>query len=107
MMEVKGMPFCCTSLVIGMFGEHGEESLVTPKEIKEMLEPWRYPLYEGKEVIDNAKHCIMATAVDPKNIKLLRNYGFKVVDRYQGVQGIVHVMTLHLEPYEMRKERLG
>lgn len=97
-MHIENMPFCCTSAIIGSFGEHGEESIVTVDEIKRLVERKRHPVYRGDEIINNGKRCVFAISVDPVNIAILRQAGFRDVDSYPGIQGRVHIMTLHLDP---------
>ena len=99
-MQIENMPFCCTSAIIGSFGEHGEKSLVSVDEIKRLVQTKMFQRYnyEG-EVIDGAKRCVFAISVDPKNIRLLQRAGFKVVDHYPGIQGEVFILTFHIEEH--------
>lgn len=97
-MRIENMPFCCTSAILGSFGEHGEASLVNADEIKRLVDTKMRALrdHEG-QLIDNGKRCIFAISVDPVNIRILEEYGFHTVDTYAGIQGQVHVLTLHAD----------
>jgi hypothetical protein len=93
---IDRMPGCCTSAILYSFGEHGEESEVTVEKILDLIEPVVDSHYDSRmKLIENGKRCIFAISVDPKNIKLLTEAGFKVIDKYEGVQGMVHIMTMH------------
>ena len=52
------------------------------------------------KLIASAKRCFIATSINPANIRVLKEAGFKVVDSYEGVQGRVYVLTLHREVRE-------
>lgn len=98
-MKIQNMPYCCTSAVLGSLGEHGEPSVVTVDTIKELVGMKAQPVYEDAKgeriLVDNGKRCIFATSVDPRNIMQLKAAGFKEVDSYEGIQGTVHILTLH------------
>jgi hypothetical protein len=95
-MHIENMPFCCTSVILGSFGEHGEESLVTVEEIHRLIsKKLRVERDLEGRMIDGAKRCVFAISVDPENIRLLRQAGFKVVDHYTGIQGEVYILTFH------------
>jgi hypothetical protein len=97
-MQIENMPFCCTSAILGSFGEHGEKSLVSVDEIQRLVKTKMFAARDSHgQVVDNAKRCIFAISVDPKNIRLLNAAGFRTVDSYRGIQGEVHIMTLHVE----------
>lgn len=96
-MKMENFPFCCTSAILGSFGEHGEESLVNVEEIKKMAKSELGYGDPDSEFPNAHKRCIFAISVDPKNIRMLKAAGFRVIDTYQGVQGRVHVMTMHLQ----------
>lgn len=95
-MQIENMPFCCTSAILGSFGEHGEASVVTVDEIKRLIQTKSRPRWNGEKLVENGKRCIFAISVDPKNIRLLLKAGFNVIDKYEGVQGDVHILTFHL-----------
>lgn len=96
-MFVENMPFCCTSSVLGSFGEHGEPSVVSVEEIKRLVAK-EFPVRDlGGVEQGGHKRCVFAISVDPKNIRLLLKAGFKEVDHYEGIQGTVHILTLHAE----------
>lgn len=97
-MEILDMPFCCTSAILGSFGEHGEPSVVTVDEIKRLVASKKIPKVDRDtgELVENAKRCVFAISVDRRNINTLKEAGFHVVDIYPGVQGLVHVLTLHV-----------
>jgi hypothetical protein len=99
-MHIENMPFCCTTAVLGMFGEHGEQSTVTVDEIKKLIATKTKPRYavgrDGqRELVENGKRCILATSVDPHNIATLKAAGFMEIASYLGVQGRVHILVLH------------
>jgi hypothetical protein len=95
-MEIVNVPGCCTAALLYSFGEHGEPSLVTVAEIKKMVQ--RELGYGDPDSLIPVAHkrCIFAISVDPRNIRLLKAAGFRTVDLYEGVQGRVHIMTLHI-----------
>jgi len=95
-MRIENMPGCCTSAILFSFGEHGEESEVTLDEINRLCTSKASPQYRDEMMVDNGKRCIFAISVDPQNIALLKEAGFKVVDIYEGIQGKVHILTCHL-----------
>jgi hypothetical protein len=95
-MYMENFPGCCTSAVLYSFGEHGEKSYVTVDEINRLLQQELHVRDLGGNMINGHKRCIFAISVDPKNIRILRDAGFKVIDTYEGIQGLVHIMTLHL-----------
>lgn len=96
-MEIDHMPFCCTSAVIGMFGEHGEESVVTAKEVARLIDANTSTRRDRSgEVIFPGKRFILATSINPKTIRLLQDFGFHVIDNYSGEQGEVFVLSFHV-----------
>lgn len=98
-MFIDDVPACCTSAIIYSFGEHGEESEVTVEKIKELIATKTTPQYRifnnRRELAETPKLNIIAFSVDPKNIAILLEAGFKDVDSYDGVQGKVHLLTFH------------
>jgi hypothetical protein len=100
-MRVEGMPFCCTSSVLGMFGDHGEEALVTVEEIKKLLAKNKYAEFIDEPWPIPQKY-VYASTVNPVNVKILKEAGFKVLDSYPGQQGQVYVMGLHLPQHGMQ-----
>lgn len=94
-MHIEGMPGCCTAAILYSFGEHGEKSEVNPERIKEFVASVAKPEYHGTELVSNAKRCIFAISVNPNNIRQLQTAGFKIRDKYEGIQGMVHILTLH------------
>lgn len=95
-MLISNFPFCCTSAVLGSFGEHGEPSLVSVKEIQRMVKQELASFQDlGGHARGGHARCIFATTIDPKNLEMLLAAGFKEVDQYTGIQGIVHILTLH------------
>lgn len=98
-MQIERMPFCCTSAIIGSFGEHGEPSIVTVEEVKRLVSTMQCAKFdEDGHLADNPKLCFFAISVDPQNVKILKQAGFKEVDAYRGIQGKVHILTFHAEP---------
>lgn len=98
-MRIENMPFCCTSAILGSFGEHGEPSLVSVEEVKRLVNTKMHVERDlGGNMIDGAKRCVFAISVDPKNIRILKAAGFKEVDSYEGIQGTVRILTLHVRP---------
>ena len=96
-MEIRNMPFCCTSAILGSFGEHGEASVVNVAEINRLVETKKSAFRDASgEIIDNGKRCIFAISVDPKNIRMLLKAGFQIIDHYPGIQGEVFILTLHV-----------
>lgn len=97
-MQIENMPFCCTSAIIGMFGEHGEQSFVSVEEVKRLIATKRNEVRDSEtgELLANGKRCVFAISVDPKNIRILRTAGFHIVDHYEGVQGRVYILTFHV-----------
>jgi hypothetical protein len=89
-MKIENLPFCCTSAVLGSFGEHGEESIVSVPEIERLLKELRVVDLGGQ-----GKRCVIATSVDLNNVEILMEAGFKVVDHYPGIQGEVYILTYH------------
>lgn len=104
-MEIVNMPFCCTSAVLGSFGEHGESSVVTVEEVKRLVRMKLRGIFGQEDWIENPKRCVLAISVDPANIRVLKEAGFKVVDAYEGIQGKVHILSFHAEPIDMGKQR--
>ncbi len=105
-MIIENMPGCCTSAILFSLGEHGEKSLVTVEEVKLLVATKTRTMRDPKgEVIVMGKKCIFAISVDPKNIRVLEKAGFRVIDSYRGVQGIVHILTLHLEEGMQSREQ--
>lgn len=100
-MIIENVPWCCTAAILASFGEHGEPSEVTLEEIRRLTGQKRKEVYEEihghRILIDGAKRIVIAFSVDPANIKMLEEAGFKVVDKYKGIQGTVHLLTLHLK----------
>lgn len=94
-MFVENMPFCCTASVLGSFGEHGEPSDVSVAKIRELCEKEFPVIDQGGVERGGHKRVVFAISVDPANITQLLKAGFKVIDKYQGIQGLVHVMSLH------------
>ncbi len=94
-MLVEHFPFCCTAAVLGSFGEHGEESEVSVEKIKELVHQTTRPVRDLGGRVVGEKRIVFAVSVDPKNVAMLKEAGFKVVDSYNGIQGRVHVLTLH------------
>lgn len=95
-MRIENMPGCCTSAVLFSFGEHGEYSNVTVENIHELVLSKVMEEHDlHGQLIDVPKRCIFAMSVDPTNIAILKEAGFKVVDEYDGEQGKVHILTLH------------
>lgn len=94
-MLIENMPFCCTSAVLGSLGEHGEPSVVTVEEIRRLVDAELRVFNLSGKLREERKRCVLAISVDPKNIRTLLQAGFKIVDRYKGIQGIVHIMTFH------------
>jgi hypothetical protein len=98
---IENMPGCCTSAILFGFGEHMEASEVTTERILELVHSKAKPRVamsqhtEQMEIIENGKRCVFAISVDPKNIRVLKAAGFKEVDHYEGIQGTVHILTLH------------
>jgi hypothetical protein len=100
-MRVEAMPFCCTSLILGSFGDHGEESIVTVEEINKILKRNQYVEYVD-EAAPIAQRYVYASTVNPENVAILKQAGFKVIDSYPGLQGQVYIMSLHLHNPEMQ-----
>lgn len=91
-MEIVNMPFCCTSAVLGSFGEHGEHSVVSVKEVERLLKTRLGVVDLGGEQREGHKRYVIATSVDPKNIRILRQADFSIIDSYEGIQGRVFVL---------------
>jgi hypothetical protein len=95
-MHIAEMPMCCTSMVLGMFGDHGEESVVSVEEIKKLIARHRKVYYTDTNEHVTKKY-VYASTVNLKNVVILQKAGFKILDAYPGQQGTVHVMALHLD----------
>lgn len=97
---IEGMPGCCTSAILHSFGEHGEDSEVTPEKITKLIESMTDPIFMWrrgrKECVNPGRRCFFAISVSPDNIKIFTDYGFKIIDTYEGEQGTVHIMTFHV-----------
>lgn len=102
-MYLENMPFCCTSAVLGSFGEHGEPSIVTVEEVKRLLKKNLDVVDLGGVLQGGHKRCVFAISVDPKNIRVLLKAGFREIDSYQGIQGIVRIFSLHVG--ELKEEK--
>jgi hypothetical protein len=96
---IDNIPSCCTSAILHGFGEHDEPSEVTVEKIRKLVLSKAKPRYgvenDNTVLLENGKRCIFAISVNPANIRILKEAGFKVVDKYEGVQGLVHILTLH------------
>jgi len=92
---MEHIPGCCTSAILFGFGEHGEPSEVTREKIRKMVNRELEVIDLGGEVRGGHMRCIFAISVDPVNVAVLKEEGFKEVDAYDGIQGRVHIMTLH------------
>jgi len=106
-MRLADMPFCCTAAVLGSLGEHGEPSVVTVKEIQRLASyvlPAKRDLGGGMR--GGHKRIVFAISVDPENIKMLQEAGFKIVDHYPGIQGEVFILTLHAKQDDVHEEGL-
>lgn len=99
---IEEIPGCCTSAIIYGFGEHGEDHETTVDHVRKLVESKMRPVYatrrDGENVlVENGKKCFFAISINPKTIKMLKeDLGFKEVDHYRGVQGEVHILTLHV-----------
>jgi hypothetical protein len=101
-MQITNMPGCCTSAIIHNFGEHGEEAEVTVKNIERLLATKTKAKFdENGQLRENGKHCFFAITcseipgIGVRNLNTLKAVGFREVDSYQGVQGKIHILTLH------------
>lgn len=103
-MRVAPFPGCCTSAVIYSFGEHGEETDISPEKIKAYMKPWQKAEKDDHgNIVDQVKLTWFATSVNTHNIALLEAAGFRTVATYPGEQGLVHVMMfgkgLHIQQH--------
>lgn len=94
-MKIENMPFCCTSAVLGSFGEHGEPSVVTLREVNRLVNRRVCTAMRGEREIPGRARFVFATTADEANLATLLEYGFKEIDSYEGIQGTVHVLSYH------------